>query len=201
MGIKVIGITGGIGSGKSSVAKIIAELGHYVIETDALAKKIMTEEPEVKKKIIETFSENAYLPNGNLNAEYLSNIVYNQEDKDYKALTKLDQIVHPPVIDKMMEIIEELEKEGVEKVFVESALIYEAGLDDGFDFIIVVDCPKNKVIERLKAKYKINEEAIQLRMDSQLSSSEKVALADFVIDNSGSFYELREAVNFILKII
>lgn len=201
MSIKVIGITGGIGCGKSTVAKLIAEAGFEVIETDELAKEIINNNNDVKNKIKEAFGTEAFNSNGSLNTKFISSIVFNENDTEYKALTKLNQIVHPPVIEEMINRIDALEQKGINKVFVESALIYEVELEQGFDYIIAVDCPEEKVIQRLKDKYHMSEKEILLRMKSQIPSSQKAQLADFVINNYGSTDELKKSVDFLLSIL
>lgn len=201
MSIKVIGITGGIGCGKSTVAKLIAEAGFEVIETDELAKEIINNNNDVKNKIKEAFGTEAFNSNGSLNTKFISSIVFNENDTEYKALTKLNQIVHLPVIEEMINRIDALEQKGINKVFVESALIYEVELEQGFDYIIAVDCPEEKVIQRLKDKYHMSEKEILLRMKSQIPSSQKAQLADFVINNYGSTDELKKSVDFLLHIL
>lgn len=201
MSIKVIGITGGIGCGKSTVAKLIAEAGFEVIETDELAKEIINNNNDVKNKIKEAFGTEAFNSNGSLNTKFISSIVFNENDTEYKALTKLNQIVHPPVIEEMINRIDALEQKGINKVFVESALIYEVELEQGFDYIIAVDCPEEKVIQRLKDKYHMSEKEILLRMKSQIPSSQKAQLADFVINNYGSTDDLKKSVDFLLSIL
>ena len=137
--MKVVGITGGIGTGKTTLAKIIENLGYKVIYTDLLAKKIMTENPEIKKKIIDAFGEMSYQIDGSINNKYIADIVFGENGGQNDKLNTLNRIVHPAVIEEMINETEKLEQNGEEIVFIESARIYELNLQEGFDFIIVVD--------------------------------------------------------------
>ena len=197
----VIGITGGIGSGKSSVSKIIAELGYPVILTDDKAKEIMVSDDAVKSKLIMEFGSEAYLPGRKLNNEYLAGLVFGPSKTHKKALEKLNSIVHPPVIDYMMEEVEKYEIAGVPMVFVESALIYEAGLEEGFDYIIDVFANEENTINRAMIRSGMTREQVTARMDEQISPDEKKKLADFVIENNGTVDELKKSVEFLIEIL
>lgn len=195
----VIAITGGAGSGKSSVAHIIESRGYKMIYTDNLAKSIMQENKSVIKKIKNEFGDNAYLSDNTLNRSYMSSVVFSGKD-DGTALEKLNRIVHPPVIDKMSELVESYEQQGEKLIFVESALIFEAGLEEGFDYILVVDADMDKRVERIMERTAESQESIMMRMQSQMPAEEKRNYADFVIENNGTEKELAESVEFLLKV-
>ncbi len=197
----IIGITGGIGSGKTSAAKYIESLGYPVIYTDMLAKKVMNSDENVINEIKRAFGNDVYLDSGELNSAKLSNIVFDINAQNNEKLTKLNRIVHPPTIDLMMKEIEVFLEEGSELVFVESALIYEAGLEDGFDYVIVIDADEEVRIERTSERLKLSSEEIRRRNSQQISTTMKKNMADFVIENNGDVEQLYKNIDFVLSII
>jgi len=198
----VIGITGIIGSGKSTICKHVENLGYNVIYTDNLAKELIESNLEIRNKIIKEFGELSYI-NNLFNSKHISSFVFNDKAK----LGKLNQIVHPFVIENIINICEGIFKieENVEDInriiFVESALMFETGSFEGYDYIIAVDCPEEKVIERNKLNQTFNEDNFKNRLKNQFTNSKKVSLADFVVSNKGSKEELINGANFILDII
>ncbi|MCE5304164.1 MAG: dephospho-CoA kinase [Chloroherpetonaceae bacterium] len=199
--MKVIGITGGIGSGKTTLAKIIESLGYKVIYTDIIAKKIMNESPEIRQKIIDAFGNESYKANSELNNTFISNIVFAEGDEAKSKLETLNRIVHPAVIDEMIKETEKLEQIGEEIVFIESALIYEAGLEDGFDYIIVVDAREDLRAKRAALRLGISESEVLNRMRKQNSTQVEKNLADFVIENNSTIDELKDKARFIVDLI
>ena len=199
--MKVIGITGGIGSGKTTLAKIIESLGYKVIYTDIIAKKIMNESPEIRQKIIDAFGSDSYSANSELNNTFISNIVFAEGDEAKSKLETLNRIVHPAVIDEMIKETEKLEQIGEEIVFIESALIYEAGLEDGFDYIIVVDAREDLRAKRAALRLGISESEVLNRMRKQNSTQVEKNLADFVIENNSTIDELKDKARFIVDLI
>ncbi|MFC2131096.1 dephospho-CoA kinase [Bacteroidota bacterium] len=197
----VCAITGGIGAGKSTVAELVKEMGYVVISSDDNAKNIMASNQEIKSKLINEFGEKVYNENGEINKEYLSNIVFGPSEKHQTALLKLNSIVHPFVIEFMIKEVSKYEEKGEPFIFVESALTYEAGLEDGFDYVIVVDTLEDIVIDRVKQRSGLSAEDIMLRINQQIPSEKKKHQADFVIENNGSPEELKKSVNIIIKII
>jgi dephospho-CoA kinase len=196
----VVAITGGIGSGKTSAARLIEEAGFPVIYTDELAKEIMNSNSIIKKKITDSFGENSYNADGEVNNQYMASIVFDEGEKAKNMLEKLNMIVHPPVIDAMIENIEKLIEKGHKLIFVESALIFEASLDEGFDYIITVDTPIDIIFNRFEEKG-ITKQQIENRMREQLTTQFKKETADFVIENKGTKEELKNAVIFVLNIL
>jgi dephospho-CoA kinase len=199
--IKIIGITGGIGSGKSIFAETIREQGFTVIDTDSIAKDLMNNDEIVRKKLIEAIGKETYDPENGLNKEFLAKKVFNGDDDSKENLQKLNSIVHPAVIDQKIKIIEELAEKGEEIIFIESALIFEAGLQDGYDYVINISADKEIRKKRLQANRKMTDKQIEQRMNEQLSDEEKIRLADFNIKNNGEIEELKKSADFILSLI
>ncbi len=198
----VVGLTGGIGAGKSVVAQLIKQSGFRVLDMDSRAKELMTESEKLKAEIIKNFGQECYLEDGTLNRQFLSNEVFNNKPE---RVEKLNSIVHPIAIKDMMEFVKDsIDKEeetGEKLIFVEAALIFEAGLDEGFDYILMVDAPKEMRIERVMKRSGMTKLAVEERMKAQLSSEVKRSHADFVIDNNKSLEDLRMTTDFILDII
>lgn len=199
--ILVIAITGGLGTGKSTVSKLISKNGYPIINTDLLAKKIISRSKEIQQQIIQNFGNNSIDENGNLNSLVLSKLVFGEKIENKKNLELLNSIIHPPVIDEMIKEIEELAKNNHKIIFVESALIFEANLEDGFDYIIVVDAPIEKRIEWFKKRTNLTEKEFFYIQNSQLSQDFKKNNADFVIENYKTTEELEKSVNTLLNII
>ncbi len=199
--VVIIAITGGFASGKTTAAKYIEQKGFPLIYTDSLAKKIMTENEDVIENLIKEFGNIIFASKGVLNAQWLGELVFSENDEAQRKLQNLNRIVHPAVIDEMILEIEKLAKAGNNLIFVESALIFEAELEDGFDYIIVVDCQEKLQIERAKQRTNLENKQIINRINSQISLSEKAKQADFVLKNNNSIKELHKAIDGVLPIL
>lgn len=173
-----VGITGGIGSGKTTVCRIFETLGIPVYYADDRAKWLMIHSAEVKEKIIRLFGEEAY-KNGSLNREFIAGIVFKAPEK----LQQLNQIVHPAVKKDGQEW--HLSQKGVPYTLKEAALIFESGSFKDLDKVITVFAPKEVRIQRILARDQTTREAVEARMDNQMPEEEKIARADFVIYNDG----------------
>ncbi|MCK5741386.1 MAG: dephospho-CoA kinase [Chlorobi bacterium] len=197
----VVSITGGIGSGKTTVAQIARDAGFKVISSDDKAKELMASDPEVMSELVDEFGADTYLPDGKLNSAFIAGIVFADDKNAAKSLAKLNSIVHPSVIQSMINETARYEAEGEKLLFVESALVFEAGLEDGFDYIIVVDASEEISIERVMKRSGLTSEQVQRRIDEQIPRSGKKAHADFVISNNGSVDDLKKSATMIINII
>ncbi|MCB0701938.1 MAG: dephospho-CoA kinase [Candidatus Kapaibacterium sp.] len=196
--VVIIGITGGIGSGKSTIATWIREKGYSVLSSDEIAKQEMSSNEELKSKLIEEFGENIYLENGELNKTLLSDLIFDISNSQVK---KINQIVHPYAIDAIMNQLEALANGGNKLLFVESALMFESGMAEGYDYVVTVFTDEKNVLERVQSRSGLSEEKIRTIMKSQLNPIEKKKLADFVIDNNGTVDELRESFDSLFPIL
>lgn len=172
-----IGITGGIGSGKSYVCSIIEKLGYPIFYSDKEAKWLMENNLKLKHEITELVGNGAYVEHS-LNKNVIRNFIFNSE----KNRKKLNDLVHP-VVFKHFEIWSKQLKNN-ELIFNESALLFETGSSKRFDKIILITAPTELKIERLTQRDNLSKQEVVKRIDSQLSDKEKISLADFVIENN-----------------
>lgn len=190
-----VAITGGIGSGKSSVTDYLEKKGHSVLRSDLIAKELMAQDAQIKKKLIEEFGEESY-SNDKLNTKFLAANVFTNEEN----VQKINSIVHPPVMEKIDQLSKEIFK-NQNIVFIETALVYEANLEDFFDYVILVLADEKTRIERIIAREKVTEEQVRARMQFQIPDEEKKDDADFVLDNNTTLLELENRVEFLLILI
>lgn len=170
-----IGLTGGIGSGKSTVAHIFNVLGIPVYDADAAAKRIMAEDEVLKKSLLNAFGENAYT-NGKLNRKFLSEVVFKDENK----INLLNSLVHPATI---KDANEWMKKQNSPYLIKEAALIFESGSDKFLDKVIGVRSPLSLRIERTMKRNNITAEEVEARMKFQMDEDKKMAFCDFIIEN------------------
>jgi dephospho-CoA kinase len=170
-----IGLTGGIGSGKTTVARIFETLGIPVYYADEAGKRLMNEDLELKQAIIKNFGEAAYLE-GRLNRSYLASLVFSNTEK----LQLLNSLVHPATI---RDAENWMSRQKAPYVIKEAALIFESGSAAGLDYIIGVAAPQALRIQRTIERDKISRDEVMKRMQNQLEESMKMKLCDFVIYN------------------
>lgn len=175
----IIGITGGIGGGKSTVSEMLRGKGYQIYDTDKEARKLQNEVPGIKEQIIKLFGDEAYTQ-GELNRKHISEIVFAEPE----MLKKLNAIVHPAVEKDIALWANRFEKQ--ELLFVESALLYESGLDKYSDKVLLVTSPEYIRIDRVMKRDGISREQVLARINSQMPESEKIIRADFVLDTGDS---------------
>jgi len=180
-----VGITGGIGSGKSTVCKIWDEMGAFVLYADDLAKKIMTDDPEVKEQIVKHFGDQAYDEKGNLNRPYLADKAFREGMADV-----LNRIVHPAVYKESAKIAKKAEKKGYPVFVKEAALLLKNGRPENLDYVVIVTGTEEKRIKRVVKRDDVDEKKVSDRIRNQQDFKELIHLADYVIDNNGSLDEL-----------
>ena len=171
----IVGLTGGIGSGKTTVAKFFVELGVPVYNSDKEAKKLMKSSKKVKKAIIELLGENAY-EGKRLNKIYISDKIF----KNKSLLTELNSIVHPAV---RKHFLRWTKRQDSPYVIQETAIIFENSGQDFYDKIILVTAPEEERIQRVMARSGISKNAILARLKNQWLDIKKEPLSDYVIVN------------------
>ena len=191
--MKKIGLTGSIGTGKSTVAKIFQELGAYVIDADKIVHELLKRE-DIKEKIREAFGD-VFDSKGEVDRKKLASIVFNNPEK--KKI--LENILHPLVFQEINKFFKEVEKKDPNAVAIaEVPLMIETGSYKNYDKIIVVYAPEELQLKRLLEKGMSKEEAIK-RIKSQMPIDEKVKYADIVIENTSTLEDLRKKVEEIYK--
>lgn len=170
-----VGITGGIGSGKSTVCAILAEFGVAVYDSDSRAKRLMNESDRLRERLIERFGNEVYSADG-LNRAYLAERVFGNPEE----LKALNAIVHPAVMDDFDRWASEQEGS---YVVLESAILFEASLDKRVDVSVAVMAPKELRIERAMQRDGAQREQIVARMNNQISDEERVERAKYTIVN------------------
>jgi dephospho-CoA kinase len=191
---KKVGITGGIGVGKSFCAQIFENIGIPVYNADSRAKLLMTTDPDVKNQIIEEFGHNSYDEKGNLNRKHLAGIIFSRPEKT----KRINQIVHPAV---GMDMIKWFNEVKAPYGLYEAALMYESGSVSFLDHVIVVDAPLSVRLERTIKRDDISEDEVMKRINKQMPQEEKVKKADFVIMNDGSQSLLKQIWQIHIAII
>ena len=191
--MKRIGITGGIGSGKSFVSSIFLKYNFKSFNSDFEAKNIINNNNEIKNQIIEKFGVLSY-NNDTLNSEYISNIIF----KDNKKLAQINKIVHPKVYDSYRKFI--IKNKNFNTVF-ESALLFDYENFKNNDYNILITCPENLRIERIMARGNLSYDDIKRIINSQIDYDKKKHIADFCIENIESQTTRKQVTEIIEKII
>ena len=186
----VIGLTGGIGTGKSEVARIIQDLGAVLINADQIGHQAYTPHSEIWQEVVKAFGEEILQPSGEIDRKKLGSIVFAGPDQ----LTRLNQIMHPRMARMVAQQIEELGEQGADVVVVEAALLFEAGWDSLVSEVWSTESPEDQVIERLQSRSGLSQEEAKKRIDSQMSAAERKSRSQVVVDNSGDLVELERVV-------
>ena len=189
----VIGLTGGIGTGKSEVARIFQELGAVLINADQIGHQAYTPHSEIWQEVVKAFGEEILQPNGEIDRKKLGSIVFADPDQ----LTRLNQIMHPRMARIVAQQVQELREQGADVVVVEAALLFEAGWDSLVGEVWSTESPEYLVIKRLQSRSGLSQEEAKKRIDSQMSAEERKSRSQVVVDNSGDLVELDRVVRSI----
>lgn len=190
----VVGLTGGIASGKSTVAEMIGRRGIAVVDADLLAREVVAPGSDGLAEISERFGEAVVRDDGSLDRKKLGAIVFADAD----ARADLNRITHPRIAAASQRELAALAAAGEELAIYEAALIVENGIHRGLDALIVVAVDEDVQVARLTTRDGIDEEAARARITAQLPLADKVAAADYVVDNSGALAETERRVDEVL---
>lgn len=194
--MKLIGLTGSIATGKSTVARVFKDLGFYVIDADEVAHSVYKKGEKAYFEILKVFGKGILDENGEINRKKLGKLVLN----DKKKLSLLEKIVHPLVEQKRLEILRRIKNEDPRAfVIYDVPLLFEKNLKSMFDCVIVVYVPQEIQIKRLMKRDRISKDEALKKVSLQLSIEEKKRLADIVIDNSKTLKETQKQVEDIVK--
>lgn len=184
----LVGLTGGIGSGKTTIANFFKELGVPIYIADTEAKALMNRSKVIKSKLIALFGDNAY-QNGKLNRDFLSKQIFNNKD----LLQKMNAIVHPKVASHFKRWVK---KQEAPYVISEAAILFENGSYKKYDYIITVTAPEEVRLKRVMSRDSASKEKVKSVMNNQWKDEEKIKLSDYVIQN----INLEEAKAQVLQI-
>jgi dephospho-CoA kinase len=186
-----VGLTGGIGSGKSTVAKALAELGAPIFDADKVGHEIYRPDGPAYREVVAAFGEVIVAADGTIDRKKLGPIVFAEPAQ----LKRLESIVHPRMFERMGEMVAEMRAQGIRApIVIEAAILIEAHWQPLFNEIWLVVAPRDKVIERVEAERGLKPEQTEARIKAQLSDDERREHASLVIDNSGTIEELRVKV-------
>jgi len=179
--VRLVGLTGGIATGKTSFARALRALGAPVIDADELARRAVARGTPALAAIVETFGRDVLDPGGELDRKGMAARVFS----DPAARARLEAIVHPAVREAMRRETERLAAAGTDVAFYDVPLLFEVGLEREVDAVAVVWAPRRAQVERLRARDGIGPAEAEARLAAQLPVDEKAARADFVVDNAG----------------
>src|SRR6056297_2735129 len=182
-----VGITGGIGSGKSTVARTWESLGAEVVFADDLAKELMQADPVLRQNLTDTFGEQTFNPDGSLNKPHLIEEAFHKN-----RVEELNSIVHPAIHKEIQSQIARAEEAGIKLFAYEAAILLNNGRPDYLDVVVLVTSNRNKRLARVSERDSVDERDVAARMAKQPDFATLTHLADHVIENNGSLDDLRE---------
>jgi len=188
--MKVIGLTGGIGSGKSTVARFLAELGAVIIDADKVGHEAFKPGSEAQQQVVAAFGGKIIAADGNIDRARLGKIVFDNPE----ALAKLNRIMHPPMYNIVEARLEDYRRQGVGVAAIDAPVLLEAGWATLVDEIWVTVAPESTVLNRIKERAGLSEQEILARIHSQLPAKERTGHASKVIDTDCSLDELKAKV-------
>lgn len=183
-----VGITGGIGSGKSTVCKVFRVLEIPVFQADNVARKLQDEDIEIKNELMVLFGTDIYFENGLLNRRKLAQIIFSNQ----KDLNSVNKLIHPAVRQKFENWKEQMSE--FPYLLYEAAILFETGNSQNFDYNILVVTDEKERMERVMKRDKLSSEAILQRMHNQMKDSDKMKFADFIIENNDNQLILPEVL-------
>ena len=186
----VIGLTGGIGTGKTRVSEMLGALGAAIVNADLLGHRVYAPQSEGWREVVDEFGREGLTPDGEIDRRKLGPIVFG----DPEALQKLNAIAHPKIYKLAEESIKKLAEQGREVAVLEAALLIEAKWTPLVDEVWVTVAPEQDVVRRIQERNGLDEEAIRSRTAAQMSQDERVAHADVVVNNAGDLNELRNKI-------
>lgn len=187
--MKIIGLTGGIASGKSTVSSVFREMGAIILDADQIARQVVLPQQPAWEDIVVLFGPQVLNQDQSLNREKLGEIVFN----NHNCLNELNRITHPRIMQYYKDTLRKISMEKPEAIVIlEVPLLYETNMDKLCQQVIVVWVDRETQIKRLMEREKLSYEDAIKRVDSQMPLDEKARRADFVIDNRGSMVETKE---------
>jgi dephospho-CoA kinase len=188
--MKVIGLTGGIGSGKSTVTQFLAELGAVIVDLDKVGHEALRKGSQAWEQVVSEFGKDILTAGGNIDRSKLGKIVFN----NHEALARLNQIVHPAIDNIVKTKIEKYRRQGVWVVVLEAAAMLEAGKTEQVDELWVTVAPEATLLKRVIERGGLSKKETRARIKAQLSNEKRIRQADVVIDTDCTLDELKDRV-------
>jgi dephospho-CoA kinase len=188
--MKVIGLTGGIGSGKSTVAQFLAEMGAVIIDADKIGHEALKPDTEIWHEVVSAFGRQILTPDGNINRHKLGEIVFDNPE----SLLKLNQIMHPRMYDRVQARLKRYQRKGVSVVVLEAPLLLEADWASLVDEVWVTVAAETTVLKRLQKRNRLSKAEILARLRSQLPTEKRLGQANVIIDTDCSLDELKAKI-------
>jgi len=188
--MKIIGLTGSIGSGKSTAASLLAELGAVIIDADKIGHYVLDSDTEARSRVVAVFGQDIINPDGSMNRRELGRIVF----ADRKALFHLNHIMHPRIYKIVKAKLEQYREQRAKVVVIEAPLLIEASWATMVDTVWVITATHDNTFKRLEGKG-LSHDEIMARISSQLTESERLKISDVVINNDFSLDELKIKIN------
>lgn len=191
----IIGLTGGIATGKSTISGMFVKQGIPVIDSDLIAKQVVEVNKPAYLKIVESFGDDILLCTGHLNRKKIATVVFNDDEKR----EKINSIIHPEVKKVIVNEMKKFDALGNPFIVLDVPLLFESGFDELCDFTVVVFTDVKTQYSRLMMRDNLSKEEAEKRIEAQWNIKEKLRLADFKIDNSLSILETRKQFDMLMK--
>jgi dephospho-CoA kinase len=195
--MRIFGLTGNIGSGKSTVAAMLRDAGIPVLDADRISKEVTAPGGRAYDAVVQAFGKGIVRDDGSIDRKRLGEIVFS----DPASRERLEWITHPAILEAMKEEIAGIERKGHRAAVVEATLIHETGRKGLFDAVISVTCDRETAISRLAARDGMSRGQAEARLRAQMDADQKAEASDYVIDNSSSTEETSRQVNRIARIL
>ena len=191
--MKVIGLCGGSGSGKSAASELLEKIGIPHIDADGIYRDLTSYESDCMRVLKSEFGDAVMNEDGSLNRDYVRELVFSGNDRDTKR-ARLNEITHKYVLSEIDKQIEKYKSEGREAVIADVPLLFESGFNEKCDFTVAVVADEAVRIDRIVRRDKITKEQAKARINAQISTDELISRVDFVLENNGDLDELEKAV-------
>jgi dephospho-CoA kinase len=195
--MRVFGLTGNIGSGKSTVAAMLREAGIPVLDADRISKEVTAPGGRAYDAVVRAFGKAIVRDDGTIDRKRLGEIVFS----DPASRERLERITHPAILEAMKEAISGIEREGHRAAVVEATLIHESGKTGLFEAVISVACDRETAISRLAARDGMSRSQAEARLRAQMDADRKAEVSDYVIDTSGNLDETRRQVLALARVL
>ena len=188
--MRVYGLTGNIGSGKSTVAAMLRDAGILVLDADRISRQVTAPGERAYDSVVRAFGKEIVRDDGSIDRKRLGEIVF----ADPRLRSRLEALTHPAILEAMKEVIVRIEREGHRAVVVEATLIHESGRKGLFEAVVSVSCDRETAISRLAARDGMTRPQVEARLRAQMDPVRKADASDYVIDNSGDIESTRRQV-------